>query len=54
MFPSQNLGRVAKLTVPQIRLTFNYWRKGGYQIGSEDYRWYVKLSPRSLPILTFV
>jgi hypothetical protein len=21
------------------RLTFNYWRKGGYQIGSEDYRW---------------
>lgn len=24
-----------------IRLTFNYWRKGGYQKGSEDYRWYV-------------
>lgn len=22
-----------------IRLTFNYWRKGGYEIGSEDYRW---------------
>ncbi|KAJ5601379.1 hypothetical protein N7510_010913 [Penicillium lagena] len=21
------------------RLTFNYWRKGGYKIGSEDYRW---------------
>ncbi|KAI5465542.1 hypothetical protein BGZ63DRAFT_373894 [Mariannaea sp. PMI_226] len=21
------------------RLTFNYWRRGGYQIGSEDYRW---------------
>jgi steroid 5-alpha reductase family enzyme len=21
------------------RLTFNYWRKGGYNIGSEDYRW---------------
>ncbi|KAI9885031.1 MAG: DNA topoisomerase [Watsoniomyces obsoletus] len=21
------------------RLTFNYWRKGGYQRGSEDYRW---------------
>ncbi|KAI1170729.1 hypothetical protein F4777DRAFT_568185 [Nemania sp. FL0916] len=21
------------------RLTFNYWRKGGYEIGSEDYRW---------------
>lgn len=22
-----------------VRLTYNYWRKGGYQIGSEDYRW---------------
>ncbi|EAS36443.1 uncharacterized protein CIMG_01797 [Coccidioides immitis RS] len=21
------------------RLTYNYWRKGGYSIGSEDYRW---------------
>lgn len=21
------------------RLSFNYWRKGGYSIGSEDYRW---------------
>lgn len=20
-------------------MTYNYWRKGGYQIGSEDYRW---------------
>ena len=25
------------------RLTYNYWRRGGYSIGSEDYRWpYVK------------
>lgn len=23
------------------RLTYNYWRRGGYQIGSEDYRWLV-------------
>ena len=23
----------------QCRLTYNYWRKGGYTIGSEDYRW---------------
>ncbi|KAL6713421.1 hypothetical protein ACLMJK_008886 [Lecanora helva] len=23
------------------RLTYNYWRKGGYSIGSEDYRWEV-------------
>ncbi|KAL9114331.1 MAG: hypothetical protein Q9227_001753 [Pyrenula ochraceoflavens] len=22
-----------------MRLTFNYWRRGGYNIGSEDYRW---------------
>ncbi|KAJ0416770.1 hypothetical protein BJY00DRAFT_303855 [Aspergillus carlsbadensis] len=22
-----------------VRLTYNYWRKGGYSIGSEDYRW---------------
>lgn len=21
------------------RLTYNYWRKGGYTVGSEDYRW---------------
>ncbi|KAL1871395.1 hypothetical protein Daus18300_004762 [Diaporthe australafricana] len=26
-------------TLWSIRLTFNYWRKGGYQVGSEDYRW---------------
>ncbi|KAK0646595.1 hypothetical protein B0T16DRAFT_413830 [Cercophora newfieldiana] len=26
-------------TVWSIRLTYNYWRKGGYEIGSEDYRW---------------
>lgn len=31
-----------------MRLTYNYWRKGGYTIGSEDYRWEVlreKISP---------
>ncbi|KAB5570221.1 hypothetical protein GE09DRAFT_699951 [Coniochaeta sp. 2T2.1] len=26
-------------TLWSIRLTYNYWRKGGYEIGSEDYRW---------------
>ncbi|KAF8864181.1 DUF1295-domain-containing protein [Acephala macrosclerotiorum] len=30
---------VAFSTVWSLRLTFNYWRKGGYSIGSEDYRW---------------
>ena len=27
------------ITAWSIRLTFNYWRKGGYTVGSEDYRW---------------
>lgn len=27
------------LTLLQLRLTYNYYRKGGYSIGSEDYRW---------------
>lgn len=27
--------------IEQVRLTFNYWRKGGYKIGAEDYRWEV-------------
>ncbi|KAG5977526.1 hypothetical protein E4U55_006721 [Claviceps digitariae] len=26
-------------TAWSIRLTYNYWRRGGYQVGSEDYRW---------------
>ncbi|PHH80206.1 hypothetical protein CDD82_1919 [Ophiocordyceps australis] len=26
-------------TLWSCRLTFNYWRRGGYQVGSEDYRW---------------
>jgi steroid 5-alpha reductase family enzyme len=26
-------------SVWSTRLTFNYWRRGGYSIGSEDYRW---------------
>lgn len=25
----------------KARLTYNYWRKGGYSIGSEDYRWII-------------
>lgn len=28
------------LTKLQVRLTYNYWRRGGYKVGSEDYRWY--------------
>lgn len=29
----------AASTLWSIRLTFNYWRRGGYNVGSEDYRW---------------
>lgn len=37
----------------QLRLTYNYWRKGGYSIGSEDYRWAV-LREKINPPLFFV
>ncbi|KAF4121178.1 Protein of unknown function (DUF1295) [Geosmithia morbida] len=35
-------------TLWSARLTYNYWRKGGYTVGSEDYRWAVlqKYVPR--------
>ncbi|CAH0049122.1 unnamed protein product [Clonostachys solani] len=35
------------------RLTFNYWRKGGYTVGSEDYRWAIvqKYLPRFVWII---
>lgn len=31
--------RLLVSTVWSARLTYNYWRRGGYKIGSEDYRW---------------
>lgn len=38
--PTYRLNHVMAVSVIWgLRLTFNYWRKGGYQIGSEDYRW---------------
>ncbi|MCJ1301854.1 hypothetical protein MMC08_004655 [Hypocenomyce scalaris] len=47
--PTQRLDTLfAFSSVWTLRLTYNYWRKGGYSIGSEDYRWEVlreKLSP---------
>jgi steroid 5-alpha reductase family enzyme len=40
--PSLRLDHVMSVSILWgARLTFNYWRKGGYQIGSEDYRWIV-------------
>ncbi|RYP92669.1 hypothetical protein DL770_001182 [Monosporascus sp. CRB-9-2] len=35
------------------RLTFNYWRKGGYQKGSEDYRWEI-IRGKVPPALFFI
>jgi steroid 5-alpha reductase family enzyme len=38
--PAQRLDNILVFAVIwSTRLTFNYWRKGGYSIGSEDYRW---------------
>lgn len=38
--PTQKVDNVLAFGVIwTLRLTFNYWRRGGYQIGSEDYRW---------------
>jgi hypothetical protein len=38
--PTQRLDHVMAVTILWgARLTFNYWRKGGYTVGSEDYRW---------------
>ena len=38
--PTQKVDHaLAVFVVWSLRLTYNYWRKGGYQIGSEDYRW---------------
>ncbi|RYP83222.1 hypothetical protein DL769_001418 [Monosporascus sp. CRB-8-3] len=35
------------------RLTFNYWRKGGYKKGSEDYRWEI-IRGKVPPALFFI
>ncbi|KAK3296060.1 uncharacterized protein B0H64DRAFT_162527 [Chaetomium fimeti] len=40
--PSQRIDAALLFSaVWSTRLTFNYWRKGGYGIGHEDYRWEV-------------
>lgn len=31
-------------------MTYNYWRKGGYNVGSEDYRWLIVKSKIPGPI----
>ena len=40
--PTAKLDNVLAFSVVwTARLTYNYWRKGGYQVGSEDYRWQI-------------
>ncbi|GAB7351249.1 hypothetical protein MBLNU459_g1674t1 [Dothideomycetes sp. NU459] len=52
--PTQRLDNVLAFSVCwSIRLTFNYWRKGGYSIGSEDYRWEIVKSKVS-PLVMFL
>ncbi|KAF4587771.1 DUF1295 domain-containing protein [Ophiocordyceps camponoti-floridani] len=40
-------------TLWSCRLTFNYWRRGGYEVGSEDYRWEIVKS-RTHPLAFFL
>lgn len=51
-YPAEKLDHIVAVSVIWgLRLTFNYWRKGGYSVGSEDYRWQVLrgyLSPASM------
>jgi steroid 5-alpha reductase family enzyme len=40
--PTQRIDNVLAFSVVwSLRLTYNYWRRGGYQVGSEDYRWLI-------------
>jgi hypothetical protein len=38
--PTQRLDNVLVFAaIWSVRLTYNFWRKGGYSMGGEDYRW---------------
>ncbi|PGH15986.1 hypothetical protein AJ80_05362 [Polytolypa hystricis UAMH7299] len=53
--PVETLLNILVLTVIWgARLTFNYWRKGGYKIGSEDYRWAIVREKVKNPALFFI
>ncbi|OTB08359.1 hypothetical protein M426DRAFT_316983 [Hypoxylon sp. CI-4A] len=52
--PSQRLDLILFWSVLwSARLTFNYWRKGGYNVGSEDYRWEI-IRGKVPPVLFFI
>ncbi|KAL8729700.1 MAG: hypothetical protein Q9166_004528 [cf. Caloplaca sp. 2 TL-2023] len=53
--PTQRLDSLAIISIAwSTRLTYNYWRKGGYQIGSEDYRWQIVKDYVNNPIVFFL
>ncbi|KAI1659548.1 DUF1295-domain-containing protein [Daldinia decipiens] len=52
--PSQRLDLVLLWSVTwSARLTYNYFRKGGYNVGSEDYRWEI-IRSKAHPVLFFL
>lgn len=52
--PTEKNDLVALIAVIwSVRLTFNYWRRGGYNIGSEDYRWNI-IKAQIHPAIFFV
>ncbi|KAL8768795.1 MAG: hypothetical protein Q9209_005084 [Squamulea sp. 1 TL-2023] len=53
--PTQRLDSLAIISIVwSARLTYNYWRKGGYQIGSEDYRWEIVKNYVNNPVIFFL
>ncbi|CAN8097254.1 unnamed protein product [Discula destructiva] len=50
--PSQRIDVILAFGVAwSARLTFNYWRRGGYKVGSEDYRW--EIIQKHVPVWAF-
>ncbi|OAX81089.1 hypothetical protein ACJ72_04571 [Emergomyces africanus] len=53
--PSGIINTICGITIIWgVRLTHNYWRKGGYSIGSEDYRWAIVRNKFNSPYLFFL
>ncbi|KAJ4425012.1 hypothetical protein N0V82_000294 [Gnomoniopsis sp. IMI 355080] len=50
--PSQRIDVILAFGIAwSTRLTYNYWRKGGYTVGSEDYRW--EIIQKHIPVWAF-
>ncbi|KAL8813277.1 MAG: hypothetical protein Q9200_000404 [Gallowayella weberi] len=53
--PTQRLDSLAIISIVwSSRLTYNYWRKGGYTVGSEDYRWQIVKDYVNNPVIFFL